>query len=185
MDDTLTKIDTMAAALQHASGQAQTTLQREYLELVGQFLVAQGRGAALANPLLDLIDRLEPANASPVTGPSVDRRGRGGDASEEMLAHAAAVIDVLVSAGYSSDNACQIVTRQMIARRITIPTGGDARAWRNIQSWRHRLLTSKRDGAVWRAYADFKDELPKLYGSRLAEAAARDAIWDRRSAAEL
>lgn len=180
--ETLIKIEAIAAAISHAAGAAKTALQREYLELIGHFLSDQGRGGSLSFPLLDLIEQLEQSSEPPQTAKPAERRGDIAECSDELLAKVSAVVDVLVSAGYSSDHASQIVTRQMIARNVQVPPGGDARAWRNIQAWRHKLINSKREGAVWRTYAAFKDELPKLYGTRLGEAAAREAIWDRRRA---
>lgn len=179
-EDILVKIEAMATALSHAKDAAKTALQRQYLELIGHFLSDQGRGGQLSFPLLDLIEQLE--RATEAQAPQQPERRNGiAESSDELLAKVSAVVDVLISVGYSSDHACQIVTRQMIARNVQIPPGGDARAWRNIQAWRHKLINSKREGAIWRTYAAFKDELPKLYGTRLGEAAGREAIWDRRA----
>lgn len=176
-DDTLSKIEATAAAIATATDDAKPDLQRQYLELIGHFLVDQRRGESLAFPLLDLIENLE-TNGEAKPSQSPERRLSHGPGSDELMAFAAAVIDVLISAGYSLDHASQIVTRQMITRNVQIPSGGDARAWRNVLAWRQKLIKTK--GPAWQAYVSFKDELPSLYGSRLAEAAAREAIWDRR-----
>lgn len=181
-NDTLAKIEAMATALAHDPGKAKTAMQREYLELIGHFLADQGRGDVLAFPLLDLIELLDSGGVATSLPPPPERRTRLVECSDEVLAKASAVVDVLVNSGYSSDHACQIVTRQLIARNIQVPAGGDARGWRNLQAWRHKLINaSRQDTPVHRVYAAFKEELPKVYGSKLAEAAARDAIWDRRS----
>lgn len=182
-DELLIKIEGMATAIAQSSDSAKVALQRQYLELIGHFLADQGRGEGIAFPLLDLIEMFDRGHEAQ-TSKAVERRQGLIDCSDELLAKVAAVVDVLISAGYSSDHACQVVTRQMIARNLQVPAGGDARAWRNMQAWRHKLINSKREGVVWRTYAAFKDELPKLYGTRLAEAAAREAIWDRRTKRE-
>ncbi|MDO9383413.1 MAG: hypothetical protein Q7T86_11175 [Hyphomicrobiaceae bacterium] len=179
-DELLIKIEGMAAAISQASDSAKATLQRQYLELIGHFLADQGRGEAIAFPLLDLIEHFD-QGLDGQASKMVERRTGVVDCSDELLAKVSAVVDVLISAGYSSDNACQIVTRQMIARGLQLPAGGDARAWRNMQAWRHKLINSKHEGLAWRTYVAFKDELPAIYGTRLAEAAAREAIWDRRA----
>lgn len=181
-DETLSKIEAMASVLASAADAEKVALQRQYLELLGHFLVDQGRGEGIAFPLLDLIEKLD---HGPETGPQHPERRQGtASISDDLLAKVSAVIDVLIAAGYSLDHACQIVTRQMITRGVHGPAGGDARAWRNVQAWRQKLINSRREGAGWAVYAKFKDDLPRLYGPRLAEAAARDAIWDRRSAAK-
>jgi len=176
-NDVLVRIETLAGQIARAKS-PNPALQREYLELVGHFLADHGSHQSIAFPLLDIIELLEHA---PGTPPPPERRTGVTEAGDELLAKVAAVIDVLVSSGYSSDHACQVVTRQLIARNVQIPAGGDARAWRNIQAWRHKLINSKKEGVAWRVYSEFKDELPKIYGTRLAEVAARDAIWDRRA----
>lgn len=183
-DDTLSKIEAMASVLATAPDDAKVALQRQYLELVGHFLVDQGRGDGLAFPLLDIIEILDHDKDEASASKQMDRRHGVANASDELLAKVAAVVDVLIAAGYSLDHACQIVTRQMITRNVQAPAGGDARAWRNMLAWRQKLINSKREGPVWSVYAKFKDDIVRLYGARLAEAAAREAIWDRRAAAK-
>lgn len=178
-DDTLGKIEGLAKAIASADTDTKHVLLHEYLDVVGHYLTDQGRGGTLAAPLFDLIEKLDAGE--PIEKPRQERRAKSGESSEELLAHVSAVIDVLISSGYSLDHACQLVTRQLIARNVQIPAGGDARAWRNIQAFRNRLLLSKRDSQAWRSYVRFKEELPKLYGGRLGEAAALEAIWDRRA----
>lgn len=183
-DETLSKIEAMASVLATAPDAAKAPLQRQYLELIGHFLVDQGRGEAVAFPLLDLIEILEDGKDDASASKQEERRHGVANVSDELLAKVSAVVDVLIAAGYSLDHACQIVTRQMITRNVQAPAGGDARAWRNMQAWRQKLINSRREGPVWAVYVKFKEELPKLYGSRLAEAAAREAIWDRRAVAK-
>lgn len=179
-EETLIKIEAMASAIARADASAKPALLHQYLDLIGHYLIDQGRGDALAFPLLDVIEQLDASGRAPQ---QVERRHGEAECSDELLAKVSAVIDVLVSSGYSTDHASQLVTRQMIARNIQLPAGGDARAWRNIQAFRHKLINSKHEGVLWRVYTNFKAELPQLYGSRLAEAAAREAVWDRRSKA--
>lgn len=178
-EETLIRIEALAGSISQAGADSKPQLVREYLDLVGHFLVDQGRGDALAFPLLDVIEQLDSAGSNKVE----ERRKGGSECSDELLAKVSAVIDVLVSAGYSSDHACQLVTRQMIARNVQVPAGGDARAWRNVQAFRHKLINGKHEGALWRVYSGFKSELPTIYGPKLAESAAREAVWDRRAKA--
>lgn len=183
LQDVLIKIEGLAEALVRASGDSKAALQKEYLDMVWRYMADQGRGEALALPLLDVIELLD--QGALIGAPKQPERRAGvSDGSDQLMAQVAAVIDILISAGYSLDHACQIVTRQMMARQVHIPTGGDARAWRNVQAWRHKLLNSKREGVVWRTYATYKDELMSSYGARVGEAAAREAIWDRRARAK-
>lgn len=176
-EQALDRIAQLAQALaQSTDTNAKQAMRQDYLDAVGDFLTAQGRGAELAFPLLDIVEQLEATTSAK----PVDRRLGVRDCNDELLAQVAAVIDVLVQSGYSSDHASQLVTRQLIARGVRIPSGGDARAWRNIQAWRHKFINSRKDGELWRHYLSFKEELAVRYGARLAEAAAREGIWDRR-----
>lgn len=174
--DALGTIASLAQRLAGATDANKTALQREYLEAVGHFLADRAGDDRLAFPLLDMIKILEAAQQVP------ERRENESVPSDRLLAQVCAVIDILVSAGYSLDHACQIVTRQMIARNVRVISGGDARAWRNLQAWRHKMIGIKPE-PTWKHYQASKIELMSAYGSRVAEAAAREAIWDRRSLA--
>jgi hypothetical protein len=143
-----------------------------YLEALGRFLQEHGGSSATVAPLSRL--------AAILKSPAPERRVAGSIPSDRLLAQVCAVVDILISAGQSADLACQTVTRQMIARDVRVLAGGDARAWRNLQAWRHRLLALKPEPA-WGVYQAFKMDLVSDYGTRVAEAAMKEAIWDRRS----
>lgn len=177
-DDTLGKIERVASALADASVKSKPAILRDYVELVAHYLAGQGRGPALAAPLFDMAAALEDGN--PHETARDERRDGLRDASDEMLGRVSASVDVLISAGYSLDHACQIVTRQMIARGVRPPQGGDARAWRNVQAWRHKLLGGRRDTLEFRQYAAFKDKLLAEHGSGVAAIVSNTAVWDRR-----
>lgn len=181
-DDILAKIEAVATVLSSSSSpQVKEALRRDYLDLVAHFLASQGRGHQLAVPLLDLVTAIDdqlPAKPAP----TADRREGLRDASDELLARASAVVDVLISAGYSQDHACQVVTRQMISRGVRPLQGGDARAWRNLQAWRQKLL-AKRDTLEFRIYAAFKEGLLTQHGSNVASIVSHQAVWDRRAKA--
>lgn len=181
-DETLARIEAVATALAAAPEPARAALLREYLDLVAHFLMAQGAGDRQVSPLLDLIEKLD-AEGSVPTPKQIERR-EGREASDEILARLAAVIDVLIASGYTLDHACQLATRQLITRNVRPPDGGDARAWRNVQSWRHRLLNSPREGAVWNDYVVFKNAMMQTYGAGVAAAVTREAVWERRHPAD-
>jgi len=170
--DALGKIAELAHQLATARDTDSGPLRRAYLEAVGHFLADQSGDDRLAFPLLDVLEMLD-GQEKP------ERRECATPPSDRLLAQICAVVDILVSAGYSLDHACQIVTRQMIARNVRVVSGGDARAWRNLQAWRHKMIALKPE-PVWQRYQTFKSELIAAYGARLGEAAARDAVWDRR-----
>lgn len=172
--DALGRVAELAQQLAVAGETGGGALRRAYLEAVGRYLADQSGDDRLAFPLFDVIEMLE-RDERP------ERRESASPPSDKLLAQICAVVDILVSAGYSLDHACQVVTRQMIARNVRVLSGGDARAWRNLQAWRHKLIALKPEPA-WKVYQGFKAELVADYGARVAEAAARDAVWDRRSA---
>lgn len=175
--DILTMLTNKAAEMKSADHAVRPVLQRQYLELVSQHLSDVCADRDAISPMFDIIEQWDA-----LAVPRKDRRKNFAEASGPLMAQISAVIDILISAGYSSDHACQIVARQMIAREVKVPTGGDARGWRNVQAWRHKLLASKREGEIWHIYTTFKDELLKTYGAGVAQAVARGVVWDRRRA---
>ena len=173
--DLLSLIAAKAAEIRSAERDARHALQHQYLELVAQHLVEVCENREAAFPMLDIVEDWDAIHVS--VG---ERRNKFAEASSQLMAQISAVVDILISAGYSCDHACQIVSRQMIAREVKVPAGGDARGWRNLLAWRHKLLASKHEGMTWHTYATYKDHLLKTHGTRVGELAARSALWDRR-----
>lgn len=109
-----------------------------------------------------------------------DRQGSL-DASDNLLARASAIIDVMVHGGDDPEYAAQIITRQLLGVGITLPKiGGDARAWKRMHNWRNNLIHHKKAGPAWDAYCAFKDELATIPPEERLRRAVGDKLWDRR-----
>jgi hypothetical protein len=116
------------------------------------------------------------------TGP-YDREGRRGEvkASEDLMARASAIIDVLVQSGQTPDHSAQTIARQLLSVGIELPeSGGDARAWKRMLYWRNNLIHYKRAGYAWDVYCAFKEELAGIPPDRRLRVAVGDRLWDQR-----
>lgn len=174
------------ARLQSAIAQLTAAMDRLVAETM-ESLSARGVDPAGVEPLLELRDAITalrhiasaPAGGEPDA--ARDERSRGAEASEELLARASATIDVLVQSGRTPEHAAQIVTRQLLSAGIAMPeSGGDARAWKRLFTWRETLLHHKRSGPAWDAYCAFRDELAEIPPDERLRRVAGDRLWDMR-----
>jgi len=102
------------------------------------------------------------------------------EASENVLARASAIIDLLVLGGQSPEHAAQIITRQLLVVGIKLPsTNGDARAWKRLFNWRNSLIHYKRSGPAWDTYCSFKEELAAIPPDQRLRMAVGERLWDR------
>lgn len=112
-----------------------------------------------------------------------DRDGRRGEvkASEDLMARASAIIDVLVQSGHSPEHAAQVLTRQLLSVGIQLPeSGGDARAWKRLLNWRNNLIHYKRAGPAWDIYCAFKEQLAHIPPDKRLQVAVGERLWDQR-----
>lgn len=112
-----------------------------------------------------------------------NREGRRGElkASEDLLARASAIIDLLVQSGDSPEHACQVITRQLLSVGIQLPeSGGDARAWKRLANWRNTLIHYKRTGPAWDVYCAFKEQLAHIPPEKRIQMAVGERLWERR-----
>ena len=181
----LDKLDAMAVACAGTSDDVKRVFHLEYLALVGELLLEQGRGTALLGPLLDIHEGLDEAHCSqPGRKLENERRADMQTASPHMMARVCSVIDILIASGLSSDHAAQIVSRQMMSRRLILPVeGGDARGWKRVEIWRHRLVTLAKAHPQFEASQKFKEQLLAEYGAETATHALSQPLWDRRALA--
>lgn len=127
-----------------------------------------------------------PAPAATVQGEPAghyDRNERRGKmvASDALMARVSAIIDVLVQGGQTSDQAAQVITRQLLAVGVQLPSsGGDARAWKRVLYWRNNLLHHKRAGAAWDVYCAFKEQLADIPPAERLLVAISKRLWDKR-----
>jgi hypothetical protein len=125
----------------------------------------------------------EKAQASAAEAAAPEERRRNMEASEELLARASAIIDVMVQSGHEPEHAAQLIARQLIAVGITLPvSGGDARGWKRLHEWRNQLIHHKRAGPAWDAYCAFRKELESIPAEERLRRAVGERLWDRRSA---
>lgn len=121
------------------------------------------------------------ANAEP--GGIYDRDGRRGEvkASEDLMARASAIVDLLVQSGDTTEHACQVITRQLLSVGIQLPeSGGDARAWKRLMNWRNTLIHYKRAGTAWDVYCAFKEKLAGIPAEKRIRMAVGERLWDQR-----
>lgn len=122
-------------------------------------------------------------NRNSEQGGVYDREGRRGEmkASEDLLARASAIVDLLVQSGDSPEHACQAITRQLLSVGIQLPeSGGDARAWKRLMNWRNSLIHHKRSGPAWDAYCAFKEQLAHIPPEKRIQMAVGERLWDQR-----
>ena len=84
------------------------------------------------------------ASTAPKKPEPDERRKPSSPASDGVLARASGVIDVLIQAGCTGEQAAQKVARQMVAKGVCLPKqGGDARGWKRLFDWRDRLIQGR------------------------------------------
>jgi hypothetical protein len=102
-------------------------------------------------------------------------------ASEELMARACAIIDVMVQSGDTPEHAAQVITRQLIALGIELPDhGGDVRAWKRLLSFRNTLIHYMHEGPVRKTYSVFKEQLTGIPPDQRLRRAVGEKLWDRR-----
>ena len=124
-----------------------------------------------------------PEDGAGVPGGHYNRDGRRGEkgASDDMMARASAIMDVLVQGGDTPEQAAQVITRQLLAANIQLPvSGGDARAWKRLLNWRNNLIHYKRKGPAWNTYCSFKEELADIPPQDRLRRAVGERLWDQR-----
>ncbi len=149
--------------------------------------------AAPVNPATQVNPAVPAIPAAPATGAGrlassrptgpYDREGRRGEvkASEDLMARASAIIDVLVQSGQTPDHSAQTIARQLLSVGIELPeSGGDARAWKRMLYWRNNLIHYKRAGYAWDVYCAFKEELAGIPPDRRLRVAVGERLWDQR-----
>ncbi|MEZ5829514.1 MAG: hypothetical protein R3D01_14560 [Hyphomicrobiales bacterium] len=152
-------------------------------------LAADGVSQDDLKPLVDLEAHLggvmeqgqdQPATHEQVADPSRNRR-RGTSPSFALLARVAAVIDLLVKAGYDENEAAQTVMRRMVIAGVPPPQrGGDARGWRRLLEWRNSLLQGVGPEEAKLEYQAFSREIEDIPANERVKRVLDDRLWDRR-----
>ena len=103
-------------------------------------------------------------------------RGRGIDINGEF----AAVIDLLVKAGYDEEKAAQLITRKLMAAGVAPPTGGDARGWKRLLFWRADLSFGIASPEAKEESRSFTCELEAIPPGERVRRVLDEQLWDRR-----
>jgi hypothetical protein len=143
--------------------------------------VAPASATVSTLPVSPVNDPAQPAPPRP-SGP-YDRDGRRGEvkASEDLMARASAIIDILVQSGQSPENSAQTITSQLLAVGIKLPeSGGDVRAWKRLLNWRNTLIHYTRSGPAWDVYCSFKEQLADIPPDTRLRVAVGERLWDQR-----
>ena len=106
-------------------------------------------------------------------------RRRRRSASDQILARACAVIDLLVRSGYGEAHAIKAVAARMQAADILSPDkASDVRDPKSLERWRDNLLGGRASEA---ACVEYRHCARQLEGTP-ARAALDEELWDRRQA---
>ena len=164
----------------HATnGADRLLLGAECLSAVVRGLAEEGLPREDLQPLLDLaaeLRELVPAAAAM----SAERRA-GRPPTDAMLGRVAAVIDLLVKAGYDEEKAAQLIMRKLMAAGIAPPQGGDARGWKRLLLWRADLSFGVASPEAKEEYRAFSRELDAIPPSERVKRVLEERLWDRRA----
>ena len=155
-----------------------------YLFEVAELLTLEAGNDEIVAPLLDVIPFIADPAASPLFQ---DRRNVSSAPSAAVLARAACTIDALMTMGHTAESAGQLVARQLVNARASLPAeGGDARGWKRLLIWRERLQALKKPAAGWKEYCEFTKTLEAMPRPELVRRAQAGTLWGirRRSDAE-
>ena len=131
-------------------------------------------------PLIDLETYLRGRRQGNQPEAAPERR-RSGAPSETVLARIAAMIDVLVKAGYDEGEAAQMATRRMLAAGLAPPLrGGDSRGWRRLLAWRTELTQGFGSAQARSEYQAFTRELEAIPAGERLKRVLDEQLWDRR-----
>ena len=173
------RIAQLAAAYDCAPSELRKDILLDYLYEIAEMLAVADRSDRIVSPLLDLIPFI-----SETTGNALfkDRRSERSPPSEAVLARAALAIDTFQSLGHSPDHAAQLVARQMIHARASLPVdGSDPRGWKRLLLWHDRLLSTRRPTQAWSSYQDAARSLAALDRTEVRRRAQNGSLWDVRA----
>jgi hypothetical protein len=161
-------------------GDDKASLGAKCLHVVIAELAAEGVSQEDLKPLADL----EAFLASLKTqgdGETRRNRRRGSSPSSIFLARIAAVVDLLVKAGYDESEAAQLVMRRLIAAGVPPPAqGGDARGWRRLLESRTEIVHGIGPEEVRQEYQAFTREIEAIPASERVKRVLDERLWDRR-----
>ncbi|MEG6509988.1 hypothetical protein V6C03_13535 [Methyloligella sp. 2.7D] len=175
----MTRLEAALQALRDTKGpdESATVLGAKCLSVVIEHLLASGLSKEDLRPLEELRDV---ARDNKVTAPEKNRR-KGAPPSDALLGRVAAIIDLLVKAGYEEQEAAQAIMRRLVAAGVSPPvSGGDARGWKRLLVWRSHLLHGVASEEAVESHKEFTAQLEEIPASERVRAVLEHQIWDRR-----
>lgn len=181
-------VDRLGAALRalrqvHArEGEDKTLLGAQCLHVVIAQLAEEGLSQEDLQPLIDLEASLHrPMAHSHAEGGRVANRRKSRPPSEALLGRAAAVIDLLVKAGYDESEAAQVFMRRLLAAGVPPPQhGGDARGWKRLLARRADLNHGVGSHEALDEYQEFTREIEAIPANERLKRVLDEQLWDRR-----
>jgi hypothetical protein len=161
-----------------ANGAEKLLLGAECLSAVVRGLAEEGLKRDDLQPLLDLAAELReqvPAASAMCAETRAER-----PPTDAMLARVAAVIDLLVKAGYDDEKAAQLIMRKLMAAGVAPPAGGDARGWKRLLFWRADLSFGLASPEAKDEYRVFTRELETIPPRERVRRVLEEQLWDRR-----
>jgi Diguanylate cyclase, GGDEF domain len=117
----------------------------------------------------------------PVSSSKRRERRKGEPPSDALLARVCAVIDLLVTSGLSEEGAAQVMTRRMIAGRVSAPRKGHApTGWKRFLAWKAELQDGLRPLDAMDEYRSFAAQIEKIPAQERVERVLEDELWNRR-----
>jgi len=117
----------------------------------------------------------------PVSSSKRRERRKGEPPSDALLARVCAVIDLLVASGLSEEGAAQVMTRRMIAGRVSAPKKGQApTGWKRLLAWKAELQDGLRPLDAMDEYRSFAAQIEKIPAQERVERVLEDELWNRR-----
>jgi hypothetical protein len=180
-------IDRIGAALkalrraeEHAADDDKVTLGTKCLHVVIAQLTEEGISQEDLQPLIELEAILHRLKAQ-AKGDRVANRRKRRPPSENLLARASAVIDLLIKAGHDESEAAQMVMRRLMAVGVPPPEkGGDARGWKRLLEWRTDLGHGLVSQNAQDEYRDFSREIETIPAAERVKRVLDEQLWDRR-----
>jgi hypothetical protein len=166
--------------MQDGQGEDKLALGAQCLRAIIAQLMEEGVPPEDLQPLADLeavLQKLRPETQ----GASSANRRKGRAPSDVLLARAAAVIDLLIKAGYDESEAGQFAMRRLVAAGVPAPSkGGDARGWKRLLEWRVDLLYGYVSAEAQAEYEDFTRQIEAIPADVRVKRVLDEQLWDRR-----
>ena len=156
------------------SGRPESLIGLDCLAALIDHLRLSGVGSDDLRPLIELEELLRQRTNPP-------ERRKGALPSDEILARACAVLDLLVKSGKTEEQAAQRVVRMLLAIGVQAPAkGGDSRGWRRLVIWRIKLLEGLASQNALQEYQSFTKELESIPPGERVKRVLEERLLDRR-----